>query len=654
MEAEEYAVKLDPVTFEVLKNSFVNLVDQMREHISRTCYSLVIYVGDASCCLNDARGDTIAQGSRDVAVHVGTLHSTAKAALAYFKDDLYPGDILAINDPYMGGTHISDVRIIKPVYHDGDLVALTQCNGHWADVGGPVSGSFNIRAKEHYAEGLRITPVKIAEKGKFRRDVADMIAANMRISEERIGDLKAQAAASEVGEQYLLRLIKKYGKKTVLAAFNEVQDYVERVMKARIAKLPKGTWENEDYLDQDPDKGEGLIKVHIKMKIKEHEIFYDLSGSDPYVGTFLNGTESNSYSAVVAGTKYYFPDIPLNSGFYRVVKAYFPPDSVVNAPWPIAVTGFCSGTYEKIMNSIFEIWSRIIPERSLAACFNLEYLLVGGWDDRPGYNRHFMWYDWNVGGWGGRSARDGHDAAGLVFGPGVMTQPVEAQERLNPILTTKMEIIRDSGGPGKWRGGCGVEKGAVLLPCKRTEISYCADRERSIAWGIFGGLPSIPQGLTLNPGKPEERYLGVIFSDVLLRPGDSFTRPSAGGGGLGDPLQRDPSLVLEDVIDGYVSISRARKDYGVVIKEIDPDLCQYEIDLKATKRERQYIRKNRRKWLQEDPDTVRNKLLKGKIDFLDTIRKYGVILDRATYQVLPKTTNQFREMLQRRAVAYWR
>jgi len=645
---------LDPVTFEILKNSFVNLVDQMAEQILRTCYSFVIFNRDFSCCLNDAFGDTVMQGTQDIAVHVGTLHYTAKTVLEYFKDDLHPGDVIATNDPYIGGTHFTDVRIMRPIFYDGELIAITQTNGHWADVGGPVPGSFNIQAKEYYAEGLRIPPIKLWEKGRFRRDVADMLVANMRVPEERLGDMRAQAEATKIGEQYLLRLINKYGLDTVLTAFSECQNYVERIMRSRINSLPDGTWETEDYIDFNPDGEEGFVKIHVKMTIKGDEIFYDLSSSDPYIGSFLNGTFGSSFSAIIAGTKMFFPDVPLNSGFYRVVNAYLPENTVVNAPWPIACTGFCSGAYEKIMNSIFELWSYVMPERAMACAFNLEYLLVGGWDKRPRYDRHFMWYDWMVGGWGGRNGKDGSNASAPVFGAGLMIQPLEGQERLSPIITTKHEIVTDSGGPGKWRGGCGVEKGGILTECERTVMSYCADRERSVTWGIFGGLPALPQGAWLNPRTPEERYLGVVFSNVPLKPGDMFTRPSSGGGGFGDPLERDPELVLEDVIDGYVSIERAKKDYGVVIKEIDPELCLYEIDWEATEKEREYIRANRKSWLEEDPEIVAEKLKKGEIDILDAIRRYGVIVDRVTLKVLPNTTRQFREMLKRRTVRYWK
>lgn len=471
------------------------------------------------------------------------------------------------------------------------MVALIQSNGHWADVGGKVPGSFDITAREHYGEGTRIPPVKVWDRGIFRKDVAHLVVANMRVPEERLGDLWAQAEATKVGAQRLIELIEKYGKETVLAAFREVQDYVERVVRARLQDLPRGTWETEDYVDADPTVGDGMIPVRVQMTISDDGIHYDFSSSHPAINCFLNSTYGTTYSAVVAGTKTFFPDIPLNSGFYRVVTAHMPEGSIVNAPAPAAVTGSVAGAYEKVMNAIFELWSHIIPARALVCAFNLEYLLVGGWDKRSGYEgKFFMWYDWMAGGWGGRQGKDGANATAPVFGVGLSVQSVEGQERLTPVLTTKHELITDSGGPGQFRGGCGLEKGGILTAAANAAISYACDRGRSLTWGLFGGLPSLPHGAWLNPGRPNARYLGTVFSGVPIDPDDHFTRPSAGGGGLGDPLARDPGEVLEDVIDGYVSVERAAKDYGVAIRPSDPEICAYEIDEEETRRLRQEIR----------------------------------------------------------------
>ncbi|WP_102273901.1 hydantoinase B/oxoprolinase family protein [Cytobacillus massiliigabonensis] len=645
--------QLDPVTFEVLKNGFVNLVDQMAEQILRTCYSFVIYNRDFSCALCDADGNTVMQGTQDISVHVGTLHLTAKAVLEDFHGDIHPGDIFLVNDPYRGGTHFNDTRVVLPVFYEGKLIALMQTNGHWADMGGSTPGSFDITAREHYGEGVRIPPVRIYSKGIFLKDVVNVLASNMRVSEERIGDLRAQVEAAKVGQTQLLEIVNKYGIETTLTAFDEVQNYVERLAKAKISSLPKGTWETVDYIDMDPEIGDGLIPIHVKMTISDDEILYDLEGSHPYISCFLNSGFGGSLSATYAGTKTFFPEIPLNSGFYRVVKVKLPENSVVNAPAPIAVTGFCSGAYEKIMNACFELWSNIMPERAIACSFNLEYLLIGGNDQRTNRNSYFMWYDWMAGGHGGRNDRDGANATSPVFGVGLSVQPCEGQERLSPVITTKHQIITDSAGPGKYRGGCGVEKGGVLSSIGNSVMSYCCDRSRSVTWGIFGGLPSYPHGAWLNPGKEDEQYLGAIFSNVKVKSGDSFVRPSAGGGGLGDPLEREPEAILEDVIDEYISIERAKKDYGVVIVEIDRDLDLFEVDFEATEKERDSIRKHRKQWLDTDPLIVQEMFQNKVIDKLDVIRQYGVIMDYSTNKALLKSTEQFRESMKKRSLAYW-
>ena len=550
-------ITLDPVTFEVLKNSFITTVDQMAEQILRTCYSFVIYNRDFSSALNDANGDSIAQGNMDIAVHVGTLHYTCKAVIETFKDDMRPGDVFMTNDPYAGGTHFNDVRIIRPVFVGDEIIAFAQSNGHWSDVGGSTPGSFDVLAKEMFREGIRITPTRLIDEGKWRHDFAGMIAANTRDPESIIGDMNAQAEATRVAEREILRLVEKYGKDTVVTGCKEVQDYVELATRQRIAELPDGTWENVDYIDRDPALGEGMIPIKVKLTIEGDEVTYDFTGSHDTISTLYNSAFGGTFSAVVAGMKTYFPDLPLNSGFYRPINVIAPENSIVDARWPVAVTGFLM-PFEKIMNSIYEIWSDIMPERAIACAFNLEYLLTGGRDLRTEDRNIFMFYDWLPGGWGGRNGKDGCNVTTACFGTGLMTQPVEGQERLCPIIANEYQINTDSPGPGKWRGGAGVVKTSTLQQAESTVISYICDRERAIVWGIKGGLPSMPHGLYIQrKGKNEREWLGSIFSDVPIESGDVFSRPTAGGGGLGDPLERDPAAVMRDVEDDYVS-HRAR------------------------------------------------------------------------------------------------
>ena len=465
----------------------------------------------------------------------------------------------------------------------------------------------------------------------------------------RLQDLQSRIDAMEQQRAKLMDFLAK-----MIAELQETQDYVKRTVLASLADLPHGEWETTDYLNADPAKGEGLVPIRIKLRIDSEGIHYDLRGSAPAVSTFLNSGYGTTHSAIYAGTKTFFPEVPLNSGFYAAVTAEIGEEgTVVNAGWPNAVTGFCSGPYEKVMNGIFELWSQVMPERAMACAFNLEYLLIGGHDGRTSGNDYFMWYDWMAGGWGGRGTKDGSSATSPVFGTGLAVQPVEGQERLNPVLTTSHAINTDSGGPGRFRGGCGVEKGGVLTDAVRTVMSYCCDRGRSVTWGIEGGLPSVPHGVWLNKGTEEETYLGATFSNVPIKSGDAFTRPSAGGGGFGDPLEREPEAVLEDVIDGYVSIRRAERDYGVVIEAIDPELDEYRIDEAATAEAREEIRTNREAWLGEDAEAVAEKYRSGEIDQHDALRRHGVILDWGTGELLEKTTAQYRETMERRSRAHW-
>ena len=644
---------LDPVTFEVLKNSFITSVDQMAEQILRTCYSFVIYNRDFSSALHDANGNSAAQGNQDIAVHVGTLHFTCKDVMRAFEGDMHPGDVYAINDPYAGGTHFPDVRLIRPIFADGEIIAFSQSNGHWSDVGGSVPGSFDVTARDMFREGLRITPVRLFDKGRFCRDVAHLIAANTRDPASIIGDIHAQAQATQVCEREILRLVGKYGRETVETGLSEVQDYVERAMRQRLAALPDGVWETQDFIDRDPAGSEGLIPIKVKLTIKGEKAIYDFTGSHPTIGSIYNSAFGTTFSAVAAGMKTFFPDLPLNSGFYRVLEIIAPEGSIVDARWPVGVTGFLM-PFEKIMNAIYEIWSKIMPQRALACAFNLEYLLTGGLDARRPEKPIFMFYDWLPGGWGGRNGKDGCNVTTACFGTGLMSQPVEGQERANPILTTEFEILTDSAGPGKWRGGVGVRKTSIMLEAEKTVISYICDRERAIVWGIEGGLPSMPHGLSIKrAGAEAEDWLGSVFSDVPIGSGDVFSRPTAGGGGFGDPLERDPALVLEDVADDYVSIERAAKDYGIVLTVVDAEICAYAVDEAATKATREAIRRQRSRWLATDPEEVAAGYRAGKIDRLDVVRRYAVVLDWDTGALLPVSTGQFREMFHKRTAATW-
>ncbi len=646
-------MNLDPVTFEVLKNSYITTVDQMAEQILRTCYSFVIYNRDFSSALNDINGDLIAEGTQDIAVHVGTLHHSCKAVIDHFGEDINNGDVFLVNDPYLGGTHFNDVRVIRPVFSGKTLICFAQSNGHWADVGGSVPGSFDVQARDMFREGLRITPVRVWDKGKYKSDVARLIASMTRDPATIYGDLNAQSEATRVAEREILRLVNKYGRDTVVTGFQEVQDYVERAARARIRKLPDGNWEGIDYVDQDPAGSEGLIPIKVKLSIKGDEVTYDFTGSHATIGTLYNSAFGTTFSAVVASMKTFFPDLPLNSGFYRPINIISPKNTIVSAEWPVAVTGFLM-VFEKIMAIIFELWSEILPNRAIAAAYQLEYLLTGGRDIRQAGDPYFMYYDWMPGGWGGRKGLDGLNVTNSPFGAGLQSQPVEGQERLCPIMVNGFEMVTDSGGPGQWRGGIGARKTSILREAEDTVISYICDRERSVAFGIQGGLPSTPHGLWLKRKNARAaEWLGAVFSDVSINSGDTFERASGGGGGLGDPLDRDPTAVMNDVEDDYVSLERAAKDYGVILSLKDKDRAKYSIDLEKTNTTRKKLRKERVKRIKEDPKKIASRYKKGELDEMDLVRHYAVIVDWGTGELLTKTTKEYRAMFKRRVVPWW-
>ncbi len=651
MDNFKIASGLDPVTFEVLRNAFVTVVDQMAEQVRRTCYSFVVYNRDFSNALCDAKGNTVAQGNQDLAAHVGTLHYTCKAVVEDFGDDVHPGDVFLINDPYVGGTHFSDTRVLVPIFVAGELIAWSQANGHWADMGGSVPGSFDVSARDMFKEGIRIPPVKIWRRGEYCGDVAKLIAKNTRDPDAIIGDMDAQTQACKIAEREIMRLADKYGVNTIKTAFSDVQDYVERVVRRRLSELPDGSWETVDYVDQDPTAEEGMIPIRVKMTITGDEVEFDLSGSHQTIGSMYNCAYGGTFAAIVAGMKTFFPDIPLNSGLYRTVTVTAPKNSIISAEWPVAVSGFVM-PFEKIMNSIFELFSIIMPDRAMACAFNIEYLQTGGYDARSPERPYFMLYDWLAGGWGGRNGKDGLSATAACFGVGLMIQPVEGQERMCPVRTDEFEMVTDSAGPGEFRGGVGLEKAGTMLGVEDCVFSYFCDRDRSVVWGIEGGLPSRPHGLWLEQDGNDE-FLGAVFSDVPVRDGAKFRRGTAGGGGYGDPLLRDPNKVLVDVEDDYVSIERAEKDYGVVIQVIDEELAQYAIDEAATTRARTEIAAQRNGWLEEDPESVAERFRAGDIDMYDVIRRHGVICNWGTGKLLANSTEDFRASMQRRSAAHW-
>ena len=472
--------------------------------------------------------------------------------------------------------------------------------------------------------------------------------ANVRVPEDRVGDLEAQIQATAVGEARLRELIARYGRDVVLAAFAECQEYVERLARAQLARLPHGSWVTEDYIDRDPDRGDGMIPVRVRLTLSEDGIAYDLSGSAPAIGSFHNAARGGAFSALVAGTKMFFPELPLNSGFFRVLSAELPVGSVVNAQPPSAVTGFTSGAFEKIIHSVCELWSEVVPERAIACSFNLEYMLVGGRDLRDGEPREFIWHDWNAGGWGGRSDRDGFAAGPSYFGAGSEDPAVRGAGAslpgADPLPPAAPGFGRARPVPRRGRGGEGDRADRRRGHGRLVLLRPRARRRR----GLAGRAARLPARRSTQPGYRPGAVPGGVLRRRAEVPGDVLSRPASGGGGIGDPLLRDPDAVREDVLDGYVSVRRAARDYGVAFERVDLVALEAVVDAGATVALRAEIAAARDGRLLEEPVRVAAWLRDGEIDLLDVVRRYGVVIDRHTGEALPRSTEQLRAAMARR------
>lgn len=597
---QEVTPDVDPVTFSILSSAFVSLVDEMVGALQDACLSFVIYVGDVSGGLLNTRGELVAQGTRDVAVHVGALQPSTQSVIEDFGEEeagIEEGDVFAFNDPYRGGTHLPDMTFISPIFWDERLVAFTATKGHWSDVGGATPGSMNALAADIHAEGLVIPPLKVVSRGVVRHDVRNLIMANIRIPLNATGDLIAHIEAARVGERRLHTLIRKYGLDTVLASMAEALDHSERELAEEIRRCPEGTWETEDFIDYDPQAPEdGPVRVSLKMTIRHDppKVIYDMRGSGPPVRSGMNGTHGSTFGALVAGTKYIFPKPSMNAGWLRIIEAVFPETSVVNAIRPYAVCGEVSGAYEKTTACIQRVWAQVVPQRSFAGNFNLEYVVAGGVDDRPGrHDAYFVYYHWHTGGWGGMYGADGRDCGAAIFGLGILNQSSEVIERMWPVTFDRLAPVTDSMGAGRWRGGAGLESVLRVENTGGVRLSYIADRGEDGPGGprgLFGGSDGIPIRVVKNLGTDREQDLPIYFADEFIGQHGTFYHVSSGGGGYGDPLERDPEAVLEDVLDRYVSLESARRDYGVVIDVGDDDLLDHRIDIEGTRVLRAQIR----------------------------------------------------------------
>jgi N-methylhydantoinase B len=580
------ALRNDPITFEVLRNGFKSICNEASALIERVSYAPTITEGhDYSVSILTPDGRLVSHGQRDQAPHMGTFESSVQT-LVREVTDFSPGDAYIYNDPYTGGTHQNDVKIIRPIFVDGEVFAFAIALCHWPDVGGPMRGTFNPRATECYAEGLRMPPLKLYEGDQPVKPIWDLISMNIRVPKERVAEIHAQHRAGVLVETRLLGYVEKFGADVIRDAFEDTMDHSERRFREWVAKLPDGEYSFEDFGDRDLGKeDEPPIRVHCKMTIEGDQVTVDWTGCDPAPVASWGFARPALQSATYDGTMHCFPELaPLNHGVVRAINIVSTPGSCVDVQEPTPVTGYCSGAYEKVDAVTMACWGQALqtvdPRRVHAATVNLQNFCTGG--VHPKTKAGFVSYMWLEGGQGARAYADGNSFYMMIFIGGASNQPNETLERWYPMVYTSTEAVVDSCGDGEFRGGFGISRS--FRATGDTELVVLGDRERVGPFGLAGGTNGGPNMVVLNPGTDAEENLGMFTTKARLATGDYLHFGSNGGGGYGLPWERRTEAVLNDVIDELLSVEKARRVYGVAIEEIDADSLDYRVDAEETAR----------------------------------------------------------------------
>jgi N-methylhydantoinase B len=572
----------DPITFAVVKSALDAIVDEMAYAVIRTARSEIIRdVMDYSAALCDAEGRLIAQ-AKTIAQHLGAVPDAMQSVRREFAGDLHPGDVVIMNDPYEGGMHIPDVFLFLPIFIDGSLEAFAVVIGHQTDMGGRVPGSNASDSTEVYQEGLRIPPVKLYERGVPSRAVRRIIEKNVRVPDRVLGDIGAEYAAGKVGERELTKLFARYGREILRGYLDALLDYAERVTRAEIARWPKGTYRFTDYLDSD---GFSDTPVPLTVAITVHDdghLTCDWTGSAPQVKAALNSTLSFTKSCTYLSVRSVLrQDVPNNAGVFRCIDVIAPEGTILNPRLPGACAARALTGY-RMLDVVLGALAQALPDRVPAAGEGGNTVLSMGGLTRE--RRPFVLVDMITGAWGGRPDKDGMEA---VTNPSqnMSNSPVEVLEAHHPIRVDEYGFIPDSCGAGRFRGGLGLRRRYTLLNDEAT-LQLRSDRMTHRPYGLAGGRPARGTRNVLNPDG-EAREMPAKFATTLRR-GDVVLHEQPGGGGHGDPFERDPERVAADVRDEKISLDYAHREHGVVI-----DPVSLTVDAAATRAARLSARRPR-------------------------------------------------------------
>ena len=551
--------QLDPIRFEVIRNALIEATEEMAITLRRSAYSTNIKTrADFSCAFFDSQLQPIAQAFGQ-AVHLGSLVVLVPRVIKeYGPEKLGPGDAILANDPYLGGVHLNDITLISPVDYRNERFGYVASLVHHVDVGGGAPASIGA-FREVYQEGIIIPPVKLVQGDQFEPDLFRLILAQIRSRYETAGDFRAQLAANNTGVRRLSTLLSQLGSEEVTFYQDELVTYTERRARAEVAKLPRGIFTADGYVDNDGFTDEPVHLV-TKVVINEDGVLFDFSGSDPQRRAPVNSTYAMTYSACAYVLKCLIdPDVPVNAGFYRLVRLIAPQGTVVNATAPAPVVGGWE-TQTRLTDVILKALASAIPDRVPAGTKAMMCQVgFGGTDPRTG--ELYAFYEAIAGGYGGRARRDGADAV-QAHGQNTENAPIEEIEINYPVRIIRYELVEESEGAGRQRGGLGLRRD-YFFPDHEVSFTILADRDRWGPWGLFGGQSGRKARYILNP-EGEAMELGSKAT-LELKAGDVVSYRSCGGGGYGPPREREPQQVLNDVREGKISLERARKVYRVAM-----------------------------------------------------------------------------------------
>ncbi|MGB0552174.1 MAG: hydantoinase B/oxoprolinase family protein [Alphaproteobacteria bacterium] len=577
---------IDPITLSVIQAGLQQVCDEMDLTFSRSAFSPVIAeANDRSDGIYDAEtGELIAQGELGLPVFVGTMQFSTMTLIDFIKTGkaLPPdeGDVYIVNDPYLGGTHLMDVRFAMPFYYEGKLFSWLSNTGHWPDIGGSVPGGFSANATEVEQEGLRLPPVKLVKRGKMDPEIYAIICSNIRIADQRIGDIKAQIAALKVGARQLTALLERYGADTVKSAVREWRARAAQQMRAKITQIPDGTYRGEAWVDSDGVVDEPL-RIAVSIEKKDGDLYFDFEGSSPPCRGPMNSVIATTRSSVYLAMKHIFPEAPINAGTFDPLHIKDPEGTFLYAKYPRPVSGCAAEVSQRIAEAVFAALVEPLPDIVTAApAGSSGNFALGGYD--PEKDRSFVMYQISGGGYGGNADHDGLTNGCSTIGIS-KTQPIEVLEQYYPVLFHEYGLREGSGGAGKQRGGFGVNY-TVELRRGEAQASFVMDHGRVGPQGALGGGDGGKNTVTVRRGG--ESYTPEHLSkdqDIPIQPGDIVAVGTPGGGGFGNPFERDPDAVLQDVRRGYYTVDQAQALFGVVLAG---DLSDIDSDATASIRSR--------------------------------------------------------------------